>query len=131
MGLSWRPAILNESLLDEVYLLNDRDCCSAARYLARRGLLVGPSAGAVFLVCCHLALTSHRNHWIAGVLADSGERYMQTIFSDAWVTEHGMSLWCSSDQLLQIAASLRPYSRPAAARRAMAQSNVNASPAAD
>jgi|SRR5947209_6045790 len=107
MGLSWRPSIIPDGVPDDVYLLGDEDCCGAARYLARRGLLVGPSSGAVFLVCARLAREAPPGATIAGVLADGGERYTDSVFSDAWLADHGLRPWSGEDGLVRAADRLR------------------------
>jgi cystathionine beta-synthase/cysteine synthase A len=109
MGLSWQPSTLRDDLIDEAYLLSDSLCFSAARFLAKRGLFVGPSSGAVALACYHLALAGGPGGRIVGICPDSGERYMDTVFSDNWVKEHGLVLADSEQEIIRAMRELRPY----------------------
>lgn len=109
MGLSWRPKILREGLIDHVFLVTDAEACSCARFLARNGLLVGPSSGATALVCYHLALQHEIHKKVVGVLADGGERYLTTVFDDEWCTRNGMLVQHCKNAIRETAENLRPH----------------------
>ncbi|MFI9275596.1 2,3-diaminopropionate biosynthesis protein SbnA [Kitasatospora sp. NPDC052896] len=88
-GASVRPALMRPGLADEVVHVGDLDCLVGCRRLARReAILAGGSSGAVLS-----ALDTVRGRIPAGsvcavILPDRGERYLDTIYSDAWATEH-------------------------------------------
>ncbi|MCG8914460.1 2,3-diaminopropionate biosynthesis protein SbnA [Actinokineospora sp. PR83] len=87
LGTSVRPAILDESYVDDVVLVAEVDGVRACRELARRGYLLGGSSGTVL----HGART-----WLeqagagAGTMAvaispDLGHAYAETVYDDGWV----------------------------------------------
>lgn len=88
-GASLRPALLDRSLVDEVVHVTDLDCVVACRRLTiREGFLAGGSSGATLA-----ALDKLRDRVPAGancvlIFPDSGERYLDTIYSDEWVAGH-------------------------------------------
>ena len=74
------------SLIDERCKVSDAAAFTTARHLARRfGLLVGGAAGGVI----HSALRRLAEHPEGGtavaITADGGERYLDTVFDDAWM----------------------------------------------
>lgn len=88
-GAAVVPALFQPGLADQHVHVTDLDCVIGCRRLARtEALLVGGSSGAVIM-----ALAKLKDHIPAGsicvvIFADRGERYLETIFSDAWVSEH-------------------------------------------
>jgi N-(2-amino-2-carboxyethyl)-L-glutamate synthase len=83
-----RPDLYQPGLADRVVHVTDLDCVAGCRSLVRReGILAGGSSGAAVMAVHHL-----RHHLRAGarcavILPDRGERYLETIYSDAWVSE--------------------------------------------
>ncbi|WP_354645170.1 2,3-diaminopropionate biosynthesis protein SbnA [Kitasatospora camelliae] len=88
-GAAMPPALLIPDLADEVALIADADCVRGCRRLvASEAVLAGGSAGAVVA-----ALLEHRFRIPAGancvmVLADRGDRYLDTVYCDSWVRDH-------------------------------------------
>lgn len=88
-GASIRPALLDESTVDEVVHVTDLDCVVACRRLTgRQAILAGGSSGATVA-----ALGKLRHRIPAGancvlIFPDGGDRYLDTIYSDAWVSRH-------------------------------------------
>ncbi len=87
-GAAVRPALFHSGLADRSVLVGDLDCVvGCRRLLQREGVLAGGSSGAV------VAAVEQLQHEIApgsrcvAILCDRGERYLDTIFSDAWVRE--------------------------------------------
>jgi len=89
MGASIKPPLCDLSLIDEVVHVTDRDCVAGCRRLvAAEGILAGGSSGGVIA-----AVEKLRDRLPAGancvaVLCDRGERYLDTVYDDAWVQEH-------------------------------------------
>lgn len=82
-----------------VLRVTDLDCVVGCRRLARTdALLVGGSAGGVLQAVrsCHRSLPAGR---YVAVAADSGHRYLDTVFDDAWVEE---VLGCSPERLSRL-----------------------------
>jgi cysteine synthase A len=72
-------------------MVSEADAVAACRWLARRhGLLVGGSTGSVIagaLLHRRSDRKGRRPMIGVGISPDGGEKYLQTIFNDAWVEE--------------------------------------------
>jgi N-(2-amino-2-carboxyethyl)-L-glutamate synthase len=88
-GASVRPALLDPAAADRVVHVSDLDCVVACRRLAiREAILAGGSSGATVA-----ALQQVRDELPSGatcvlIFPDGGDRYLDTIYSDAWVLKH-------------------------------------------
>ena len=88
-GAAIRPALYRDGLARQCVRVSDLECILGCRRLvAREGILAGGSSGAAVM-----AVERTRAHLRAGatcvaVFPDRGERYLDTIYSDAWVAEH-------------------------------------------
>ncbi|MDT8912929.1 2,3-diaminopropionate biosynthesis protein SbnA [Amycolatopsis sp. PS_44_ISF1] len=86
-GAAEPPKLLRAGLADEVVHVDDLDCVLACRRIAtREAILAGGSSGAVVA-----ALEGMRDRVPAGatcalIFPDRGERYLDTIYDDDWVT---------------------------------------------
>jgi 2,3-diaminopropionate biosynthesis protein SbnA len=89
LGAGLRPPLCDPSLIDDCVHVKDLDCVVGCRRLmAREAIFAGGSSGAVLS-----AIESYRERIpagsvVVGILPDRGERYLGTMFSDAWVNEH-------------------------------------------
>ena len=99
LGAGRAPALSFGRRPDQVARVSDLDGVVGCRRLARTdAILVGGSAGGV------LQAVRRRQHELAGatvvaIAADSGHRYLDTVFDDAWVEEH---LGCSPTRLAEL-----------------------------
>lgn len=84
IGAGFVPEILNTSVYDEIYQVENKDAYSTAREIARcEGLLVGISSGAAIWAATQAALFPENEHkMIVVILPDSGERYLSTPLFD-------------------------------------------------
>lgn len=86
IGAGMRPPLCDRSLIDDVVHVSDADCVRGCRMLVEReAILAGGSAGGVIA-----AVARYRDRLPAGarcaaILCDRGERYLSTIYNDAWV----------------------------------------------
>ncbi|WP_329044942.1 2,3-diaminopropionate biosynthesis protein SbnA [Amycolatopsis sp. NBC_01488] len=89
LGTSVRPGILNESFVDEVVHVTEPDAVRRCRELARRGFLFGGSTGTVIAgALAWLDVNAGSSPATAVAIApDFGERYLATVYDDAWVRE--------------------------------------------
>lgn len=88
-GAAVRPALFAEGLADEVVFVSEADCVRGCRRLARReAILAGGSSGAVVAAIDAYGGRLPVGACCVAVLPDRGERYLDTIYSDAWVAEH-------------------------------------------
>lgn len=88
LGSAIRPPLVEGVPVDRVIHISEMDAVLGSRaLLEREAILAGGSSGAVMaaLTRCDDILRSGAT--VAVVLADSGERYLDTIFNDRWVAE--------------------------------------------
>ena len=79
------------SLIDDIYKITDKEAFLMTRELAdKEAILAGGSSGAVIWACLKLAREIDRQARIVTILADSGIRYLSTIYNDAWLKEKGI-----------------------------------------
>ncbi|MCC5906335.1 MAG: 2,3-diaminopropionate biosynthesis protein SbnA [Balneolaceae bacterium] len=78
--------LLDESFIDHVLHVSDKECViGCRRLLQREAILAGGSAGAVVMAAEKLqAIIPHDSNCVM-IFSDSGERYLETIFNDKWV----------------------------------------------
>ncbi|WP_405686743.1 2,3-diaminopropionate biosynthesis protein SbnA [Streptomyces sp. NBC_00057] len=87
LGTGVRPALLDESLVDEVIHVPEADTVRTCHQLARRGFLFGGSTGTV---------VGAAGKWLAdhtagdeltavAIAPDLGERYLDTLYQSDWV----------------------------------------------
>jgi cysteine synthase A len=84
IGAGFKPAVLNESIIDKVIRVTDEEAFQTARNLAlKEGLFVGISSGAAMAAAIKLSKELSSTSKIVVVLPDHGERYLSTpLFSE-------------------------------------------------
>ncbi len=88
-GISILPEIFKPGLQDEYILVSDSDCIKGCRRLLQaEAILAGGSAGGVISAIEKKAAEIEEASNCVAILADGGERYLDTIYSDSWVSEH-------------------------------------------
>lgn len=88
-GAARRPELYRDGLADECVHVSDLDCVVGCRRLVRaEAILAGGSSGGVLTAVDRLQHRLRRGATCAAILHDRGERYLDTIYSDAWVEEH-------------------------------------------
>jgi N-(2-amino-2-carboxyethyl)-L-glutamate synthase len=88
-GASLVPGLYKAGLEDEYVLVSDYDCIKGCRrLLATEAILAGGSSGGVITAVERKLPEMETGSNCVVLLADSGDRYLDTIFSDDWVTEH-------------------------------------------
>lgn len=115
VGLGWTPENLDLNLIDTVFKVADQDSFLACRAMARyEGVLAGASSGAALMVGLHYAQRWSAHKRIVCIMADGGERYLNTIYSNEWMREQQLTTAITQEELRERAWRLRPYSnRPA------------------
>jgi 2,3-diaminopropionate biosynthesis protein SbnA len=106
LGTSVRPAMLDESYVDEVVRVEEADTIRACHRLAGRGFLFGGSTGTVISGAMDW-LTVHGSHDLTAVAIapDFGERYLDTIYHANWVLGLYGENVLSSDELATASGS--------------------------
>jgi cysteine synthase A len=88
-GAGCRPELLRRELVHGCVHVTDRDCVVGCRRLLRReALLVGGSSGGVLMAICAHKAEIPRDAVCVGIFLDRSERYLDTIYSDAWTSTH-------------------------------------------
>lgn len=87
LGAGVRPAILDESCIDEVVMVPEADTVRMCHRLAARGFLFGGSTGTVVAGAASW-LESHdagAGTTAVTIAPDLGERYLDTVYQTNWV----------------------------------------------
>ncbi len=89
LGAGLRPPLYDPSLIDDFVQVNDLDCVVGCRRLmAREAVFAGGSSGGVLSAVELYGDRIPDGAIVVGILPDRGDRYLDTLFSDAWVREH-------------------------------------------
>ncbi|GAA0464680.1 MULTISPECIES: 2,3-diaminopropionate biosynthesis protein SbnA [Streptomyces] len=100
LGTSVRPALLDESYVDEVVQVEEADTVRACHRLARAGFLFGGSTGTVVSGATEwLARHDDSDLTAVAIAPDLGERYLDTIYQTNWLQDLYGEDVLSSDQL--------------------------------
>ncbi|AOR30421.1 2,3-diaminopropionate biosynthesis protein SbnA [Streptomyces fodineus] len=88
LGMSMRPPLLDESYVDEVIRVEERDTIRMCQRMARRGFLFGGSTGTVVSAATDW-LARHDRHAVTAVAIapDLGERYLDTVYQTNWLQD--------------------------------------------
>jgi cysteine synthase A len=88
-GAAVRPALYQDGLADECIHVSDVECIvGCRRLLASEAILAGGSSGgAIMAIDRYRRLIPPHSNCVV-ILADRGDRYLDTIYSDEWVSEH-------------------------------------------
>jgi N-(2-amino-2-carboxyethyl)-L-glutamate synthase len=88
-GAAVRPALYSAGIADDCIHVTDLDCIVNCHQLVRReAILAGGSSGAVIAAVRRAIPMIPPGSNCVAILPDRGERYLDTIYSDAWVEEH-------------------------------------------
>ena len=88
-GAAVTPALYRDGLADEYTQVSDLDCIAGCRRLVKaEAILAGGSSGAVISAIGRARPFIPPSAICVAILADRGERYLDTIYSDEWVNEH-------------------------------------------
>ncbi|MFF2720706.1 2,3-diaminopropionate biosynthesis protein SbnA [Streptomyces sp. NPDC058011] len=91
LGTSKRPPILDNQAPDEVVLIPEWETVRECRWLAEKsGLLAGGSTGTVLAGIRRLAPGIPQDATVVAISPDLGERYLNSVYDDAWVAERGL-----------------------------------------
>jgi N-(2-amino-2-carboxyethyl)-L-glutamate synthase len=88
-GASRRPELYRAGLAERCIYISDLECVVGCRLLLRHeAILAGGSSGAVIMALDKIQHEIDDNATCVVILCDRGERYLDTIYSDAWVEQH-------------------------------------------
>lgn len=93
IGLAFRPPRLDYHSIDAGYVVEEALAYSVCHALARReGLLLGASTGAIVAAGLAHASRNPAGQRILMINPDRGERYLETIYNDEWLSKNNFSL---------------------------------------
>lgn len=96
------------SVIDEGRTVSDGAAFTTARFLARHnGLLVGGAAGGVIYTALALLAETTARCAVA-IVGDGGEKYLDTVFDDAWFATRGLQDETVERALEQLVARYHP-----------------------
>lgn len=91
-GNSLIPGNVKYDLIDQAHWVADGEAFAGCRELARRtGIFAGGSSGAAYVVASWVAGQFDRDQQVAVILPDRGDRYVDTVYSDRYFDEHGLT----------------------------------------
>lgn len=83
--------LIKYQLIDRGVKVSDRQAFLTARILAKRkGLLLGGSAGGVVYQALAELNQAPANSTVLAIVCDTGEKYLHSIFNDAWMAERDL-----------------------------------------
>jgi|SRR5215212_771796 len=101
-GAAVRPPLYRPGLAETCIQVSDLDCIVGCRRLAQReAILAGGSSGGMLMAVEQFKENIPANSTCVVILADRGERYLDTIYSDVWVKEHFgevSQLWAKAEK---------------------------------
>ena len=104
-GASMVPRLFKPDLADECVKVNDLDCVVGCHRLVRReSILAGGSSGAVIAAIDSVKDRIPPDAVCVAILPDRGERYLDTVYSTEWISEHFGDI----SHLWRAAAALEP-----------------------
>lgn len=91
LGASRRPALLAERSPDQLVHVPEWETVRECRWLARTaGLLAGGSTGTVLAAVRRQEMKLDPAATIVAIAPDLGDRYLSTVYDDAWVVDRGL-----------------------------------------
>jgi cystathionine beta-synthase/cysteine synthase A len=110
LGSGFTPGNFDRAAIDDAYWCADEDAFSTCRLLAQReGILVGGSSGAAVFIALRIAAQLGAGHNVVAVAPDNGDRYLDTIYNDAWLADNGVHLADDPARLRERFAEYDPY----------------------
>jgi cystathionine beta-synthase len=90
VGEDFWPTTYDESLVDRVIAVSDRDSFLTARMVSQKeGLLIGGSCGTAVAASLRLAEELTADDLVVVLLPDSGRGYLSRVFNDEWMAGFG------------------------------------------
>jgi len=90
-GLCFTPRNYDPTVVDREVKVSDQDAMFMVRRVAREnGILLGGSSGAALFEAFSYAKTCQGPTNIVVIFPDAGANYMETIYDDLWMAEHGL-----------------------------------------
>lgn len=112
IGSSRCSSFLARDSYDEYMQTHDEEAFIFCRILAERaGFYLGGSSGAVLAMCSRYLQTHPEAEHVVCLCADHGANYASSIYSDAWMLEHGFTLNSALPEQIEIVERVHAHSR--------------------
>ncbi|WP_211303036.1 pyridoxal-phosphate dependent enzyme [Allonocardiopsis opalescens] len=91
LGNSLHVLNVDHAVIDEVHWLNDREAFLGTRELAaEQQLFAGNTAGSVYRILRQVVAEAPPGSTVVGILPDRGDRYVETVYDDAYWAAKGV-----------------------------------------
>ncbi|WP_116202295.1 2,3-diaminopropionate biosynthesis protein SbnA [Amycolatopsis circi] len=87
LGSAIRPALLDESLVDDVVHVEETETVEMCRTLVRHGFLFGGSTGTVVAGALSWLAREDRDLTAVAISPDLGDHYLDTVYRDHWAAD--------------------------------------------
>lgn len=109
LGSGFTPDNFDSAVIDQAYWCADADALSTCRLLAtEEGMLLGGSSGAAVFVAMRVAQLLGPDSNVVAVAPDGGDRYLDTIYDDAWWEAKGITRSRTRDRLRERLGDYHP-----------------------
>ncbi|MFB7321288.1 2,3-diaminopropionate biosynthesis protein SbnA [Streptomyces sp. NPDC057611] len=89
LGTSRRPELCDPELVDDIVIVPEAEAVRTCRAIARsQGIAVGGSTGSVLAAVARKGPALPPGSTVVAISPDTGDRYLNTVYNDAWVAEH-------------------------------------------
>lgn len=93
LGLSFTPPAFHWDLIDRAFCVSDELSFSLCYHLVKQeGLFLGASSGAVISATLKGLKTEEKGQTVCMISADSGQRYLDTVFNEQWLKENNLQI---------------------------------------
>ena len=90
IGEDFWPTTYDQSVIDRVVMVSDRDSFLTARRVTREeGILVGGSAGTAVWAAVELGRDLGPDDVVVVLIPDSGRGYLSKLYNDGWMADYG------------------------------------------
>jgi cysteine synthase A len=91
LGTSMKPKISEQAFFDDLIMVHEQDTVSQCRWLLEsHGLFLGGSSGTVLQGVYEYQKLIPEHSLVVAIAPDFGDRYMHTIYNDAWVNDKNL-----------------------------------------
>lgn len=91
LGTSMKPKISEQSCFDDLLMILEKNTVAQCRHLLNKyGLFLGGSTGTVMQGVCEYRDKIPSGSTIVAISPDFGDRYIHTVYDDAWVTDKNL-----------------------------------------
>lgn len=104
LGLSFSPPMFDPQQVDFGYNVQDQIAFSMCQQLAKtEGLLLGGSTGAIVSAAlAYVGTMQDTSKHLVMINPDRGDRYLETLFCQDWLSSNGFQTWNHSELLEQV-----------------------------